>query len=293
MEVVFFRKIKTITIKALFSDDVLMDRLVLKGGNALDIVYDIGQRASIDLDFSIAGEFEENELELIERKIRNTLIITFKEYNFEVFDIRFKERPKKKRAGLKKYWGGYKVEFKIIELDKSNSFRDDIESRRRNSIVIGPMNKRVFTIDISKFEYYGEKDKTELDGLTIFVYTPQLIVMEKLRAICQQMPEYCEIIGANTASPRSKDFFDIYTTLEHFQIDLTTDENKSLLKSVFLAKEVPLLLLGKVGDFKDYHRIDFDSVINTVNPEIKLKTFDFYFDYVVRLCNKLESLWVV
>ena len=44
-------KIKRLAIIAMFSDDDLMERLVLKGGNALDIVYEIGSRASMDLDF--------------------------------------------------------------------------------------------------------------------------------------------------------------------------------------------------------------------------------------------------
>ncbi len=34
-------QIKRITIIALFSDDDLMDSLVLKGGNALDMIYGI------------------------------------------------------------------------------------------------------------------------------------------------------------------------------------------------------------------------------------------------------------
>lgn len=35
----FLERIKTLAIVAMFSDDDLMERLVLKGGNALDIVY--------------------------------------------------------------------------------------------------------------------------------------------------------------------------------------------------------------------------------------------------------------
>ncbi|MFH1883416.1 MAG: hypothetical protein ABIL62_11975 [Planctomycetota bacterium] len=39
-------QIKRIAIIALFSDDDLMDSLVLKGGNALDMIYGVAQRAS-------------------------------------------------------------------------------------------------------------------------------------------------------------------------------------------------------------------------------------------------------
>ncbi len=36
-----FTEIRRIAITALFSDDMLLDRLVLKGGNALSLVYDL------------------------------------------------------------------------------------------------------------------------------------------------------------------------------------------------------------------------------------------------------------
>ena len=45
------KKIKRLTISALVSDDILMGILVLKGGNALDLAYDLSNRGSIDIDF--------------------------------------------------------------------------------------------------------------------------------------------------------------------------------------------------------------------------------------------------
>jgi predicted nucleotidyltransferase component of viral defense system len=51
---------KTIIV-AIASDDVLMERLVLKGGNALDIVYRLGERASLDVDFSMSDDFASKE----------------------------------------------------------------------------------------------------------------------------------------------------------------------------------------------------------------------------------------
>ncbi|MGA3084518.1 MAG: nucleotidyl transferase AbiEii/AbiGii toxin family protein [Thermodesulfobacteriota bacterium] len=64
MDLNFLTKIKQLTIIALFSDDFLMERLVLKGGNAIDLIYKISSRASIDLDFSIALDFKEEELNI-------------------------------------------------------------------------------------------------------------------------------------------------------------------------------------------------------------------------------------
>jgi predicted nucleotidyltransferase component of viral defense system len=54
-------EIRRTAIAALFSDDVLTDYLVLKGGNALDLVYGITSRASIDLDFAMGRDFDDFE----------------------------------------------------------------------------------------------------------------------------------------------------------------------------------------------------------------------------------------
>jgi predicted nucleotidyltransferase component of viral defense system len=55
-----FAQIRRTAIAALFSDDVLTEYLVLKGGNALDLVYGITARTSMDLDFSMGKDFEDS-----------------------------------------------------------------------------------------------------------------------------------------------------------------------------------------------------------------------------------------
>lgn len=53
--------IRRLVIVAMFSDDVLFDKLVLKGGNAISLVYRYGARGSLDVDFSIDGDFDDAE----------------------------------------------------------------------------------------------------------------------------------------------------------------------------------------------------------------------------------------
>src|ERR1035438_5406206 len=48
-----FAEVRRLTIAALFSDDKLFEQIVLKGGNALNLVYDLSPRTSLDLDFSM------------------------------------------------------------------------------------------------------------------------------------------------------------------------------------------------------------------------------------------------
>ena len=59
--IAMLNKIKRLTISALVADDILMGILVLKGGNALDLVYDITNRGSIDIDFSMEKDFTDQE----------------------------------------------------------------------------------------------------------------------------------------------------------------------------------------------------------------------------------------
>lgn len=58
----FREKVKRLAIIALFSDDELLEKLVLKGGNLLDVVFKVSARASLDVDLSTPGEFNLAEL---------------------------------------------------------------------------------------------------------------------------------------------------------------------------------------------------------------------------------------
>ena len=284
----YLEKIKTLAVVSMFSDDELMNKLVLKGGNAIDLFYNISERASIDIDFSIESEFDESELESIEKKIHNVLVDTFLSEGFKVFDIKFFKKPSAVKEKVKKFWGGYGVEFKVIPKEVFDENQDDIEFLRRNASVVGPQQIRIFKLDISKFEYCKDKKKEDLEGYTVYVYSPRMLVIEKIRAICQQMPEYKEVIDTLTISPRPRDFFDIFNLIERYKIDLNSDENKEMLIEMFKIKEVPIILIKKIEKYRDFHKEGFFALKDTVKPSVELKDFDFYFDYVVQKTNSLE-----
>ena len=115
-----------------------------------------------------------------------------------------------------------------------------------------------------------------------------MIVYEKMRAICQQLEDYQDIVPTHR-TPRARDFFDIYIICEHFSLELTKKENLEILKEIFKIKEVPLEYLNKIGDTRDFHRDDFSSVKDTVSPEVKLKSYDFYFDFVLEKAEKISK----
>jgi len=130
-------KIKRLTIIALVSDDALMGVLVLKGGNALNIGYDISDRGSLDIDFSIESDYTDKEKKLIRKQAEYILNKEFNPEGLVVIDVRFRERPNKIDESVKDFWGGYLLEFKIISKEKFDEFSGDIKSQVRNAIQIG------------------------------------------------------------------------------------------------------------------------------------------------------------
>ncbi len=278
--------IRKIAIIALFSDDVLLEHLVLKGGNAISMIYGIQDRTSIDIDMSLENDF--TDFEEIKRRLIETLTKTFKERGYVAFDLDLTRKPRVVSKDKPLFWGGYELTFKIIEMEKFRKFGDDIRTLRTSAIPLGKDDRVTFKVDISKYEYCRGKRKEELDNYTIFVYTPEMIVLEKIRSICQQMKEYREIVPGFKGSPRARDFFDIYAVCWRFEIDLTTAGNIEILKNIFKAKNVPLELIGKIKDSYEYHNTDYPSLESTVVNRPDLKPFKFYFDYVVDLCGSLK-----
>ncbi len=131
----------------------------------------------------------------------------------------------------------------------------DIERLRRNAETVGKNGSTVFEIDISKFEYCQPKQSRLFGYHTIFVYTPLMVICEKLRAICQQMPAYRAIVKNHPAA-RARDFLDIHTVAEKCNIQFG-DEMIDLIPKVFAAKRVPLELLPRITEYREYHRPDF------------------------------------
>ena len=228
--------IKRASIVAMFADDELMDVLVLKGGNAMDIVHQVNSRASVDLDFSMKGDFDH---EAVLPGLQRSLEATFDLQGNIAFDIKLSVRPGRMPDELASFWGGYLVEFKLIAKKRADEVGRDIERMRREAIRLGEGSK--FTIDISRHEYVEHKETHELDGYTIYVYSPTMIVCEKLRAICQQMPEYGQIIQRSSlGNQRARDFIDIEALVKKFGIDLSTELSQQMVEQMFAAKRVPL-----------------------------------------------------
>lgn len=279
--------IKRAAIVAMFADDELMDVLVLKGGNAMDIVHQVNSRASVDLDFSMKDDLDH---EAVLPGLQRALETTFDLQGYLAFDIKLLVRPGRMPDELASFWGGYLVEFKLISKKRADEVRRDIEQMRREAIRLGEGPK--FTIDISRHEYVEHKEAHELDGYTIYVYSPAMIVCEKLRAICQQMPEYGQIIQRSSlGNQRARDFIDIDALVKKFGIDLSTAESRQMVEQMFAAKRVPLAYLSNILETRDFHALGYNEVRAAMKPGVRVEPFDHYFDFVMNEVKKLEALW--
>lgn len=270
-------------LKALYSDQWLYSRLVLKGGNALSIVYGVGGRSSLDLDFSMRGDFE--DIEFVSSKVQIALEQSFRETGILVFDYFLVPKPRKSRNPR---WGGYRAEFKLIPVDLVDRLGSSIEAMRRQALAVGPgSDRRKYTIDISKYEYVDDQVDRTLDDFVVRVYSPVLLAVEKLRALLQQHPDYREIPQGLKRS-RARDVYDICVLEEHFAIRL--EAHLETVRAVFEAKGVDPILLVKLSELRDLHEATWADVELSVPYEIE--EFVVYFARVVEAGQLLYAEWI-
>lgn len=287
VDIELINQIKRLTIISLVQDDDLMETLILKGGNALSLGYGLSERASYDLDFSMEEDFQD-DVEIIQARLKKAVEESFLSYGYVALDFKIREKPRTIRPELELFWGGYFLEFKLITKLEYDKYSPDEEKIRRNAISVSPDNSTKFTVDISKFEFVGEHRVLKvLDGVSYYVYAPELIVFEKIRALAQKLPEYqTDILLAKNVyedgeRARPRDFFDIHAILDSYVVDITSSEAKEVLKQVFQAKRVPLDYIKRIRSMKEVHKAAYDSVKDTLSHAEKDLGFDFYFDYVM------------
>jgi hypothetical protein len=272
--------IRRAIIAGLFSDDELYDHLALKGGNALRLVYHLQERTSLDLDLSLDTEF--HDLEGTRSRLTRALRDRLDSAGYVSFDEELEERPPHPTG----HWGGYRLTLKVIAKQDHARLGSNLEALRRNALPLGPLQQRTWRVEISKHEYCGGKIPYELDSQAIYVYSPEMIAIEKLRALCQQLPEYPH---RGHRAPRARDFYDVHTVVTRLSLRLGSAKHVELARAIFGAKDVPVSLLREIRRTREYHAPDWPSV--QVSGDSSLRDFDFYFDFVVDLAERLEPLW--
>jgi len=262
----------TEVVIAIYGSPRLAKLLILKGGSAMRMFDDQNTRLSIDADFSIEDVL--TDADPVFREMEQCLAARFSIHGFELIDFKATKKPKKVRQGFPEWWGGWACEFKLV--DKKHH-KKTLETRRRNALTPVGANSQKIQIDLSEHEYCGKQRTKTIHGTRIRAYSREMIVLEKLRAICQQHPKYPY---RQQTKNRARDFYDIHC----LTID-TSDEFirrcQHHLKAVFDAKEVPLRILRALWDddaFIDEFRRGFDQVEDTVHGRVH--NFDVYLEHV-------------
>ena len=283
-----FLRIREIALTAVASDDVLSNLLVLKGGNALALVHRIGKRTSLDLDFSMEADFDNRQQ--LNRVLTRAVTDRFDAAGYVVFDTSLVFKPQPRSGRVPDWWGGYTFFFKLIPREEFKKYQGNIEALRIRATPIDDAQHRKFEIQISRSEYCQGSEKRRVGDYEILVYTPGMIACEKLRAICQQMPEY-EMAGDTARAPRARDFYDIHALVEEAGVDFGAPEIVALVKAMFQAKHVPPILLRNIGRDAAFHEMDWPKVRNAVRGPVK--EFSFYVQSVMAVVGKLEARGVM
>jgi hypothetical protein len=121
-------EIRKLILIAVASDDELVEVLVLKGGNALELIDKIGDRSSLDLDFSLEDDFK--DLEAVRERLFRALRDRFDSVGMVVFDERFYRKPPGSDGAA---WGGYVGEFKLIDRGRHRALRAPRSRRCRSA----------------------------------------------------------------------------------------------------------------------------------------------------------------
>ncbi|RKH66283.1 hypothetical protein D7X96_21795 [Corallococcus interemptor] len=297
-----------LVVSAIASDEELFDKLVLKGGNALQLIHKIGARASIDYDFSMQDDVEDSAW--LAARLERAVQRHFELEGYRVLDFKFTPRPARRPivGQTNPRWGGYNATFKYMSaedwaaaegvgsqrfmkgqraaLAHGDGARHDPTSEADEALTYRRNIGKKVEVEISKYEYTEGKQEVEVDGYPVYVYTLPMIAAEKLRAICQQMAAHGQ---RRNPAPRPRDFYDIHACVQSGQVDLT--QHLATVRGMFAAKEVPLSLLNHIPEYRSFHANAWGEVVSTVTGE-KLEFFDHYFDFVLNEVARLQAAGV-
>lgn len=269
----------------------IADKLALKGGGALWWL-NITNRQSEDIDISISEDhnLDESEFTILENNIKRV----FKVAGYKVINYKVLDKPKN-RSNIPHFWGGYKVTFAIIAIERYNELLDEGKDNLGTYAIVlnEETQSKKIEIDMSLEEFIFNMEKDTVDGIKINIYTPLMIVYEKIRATCQQLPEY-KLTGSSS-SARARDLYDIYTLFTmsrkgiEYREDVLNPDNFYILEEMFRIKEVDLELMTRFQTLKPRLEKDYsDSVLPSieVNDEVD---FEFLFNYINDLFIELHQ----
>ncbi len=115
-----------------------------------------------------------------------------------------------------------------------------------------------------------------------------MILFEKIRALCQTMPEYSEIVTSARPKHRARDIYDIFTIYNSGHLNL----DQEMLKEIFKAKRVPLDFINKLENLREHNRENWETVRASIveSDRKNLQSYDYYFDQVLKIIEPFKTL---
>lgn len=261
-----------IILISIYSNDLLSGSLFLKGGQALRFKEKLINRFSADADFSTPSKLE--NVNIFFEALHSSLTVEFHNKGYYLFAFSCTKRPKKLKNTTPEFWSGWGVEFKIIEEEKRNL---SIDKLNREALIPEGANSPRLTLDISEYEYCGSIEKIKIShNIEVNSYSRALLILEKIRAICQQHSHYAH----KNSNQRARDYYDIERlwnkAIQETDNQAFLEELKTHLTSVFKTKEVDHNLLKKIFEleFIETQRSGWPQVESTVKG--KIQEFDYY-----------------
>lgn len=272
------------SLVAIYSNNLLSDQLFLKGGQALRVKEKIKNRFSADIDFSFATEIADQDIYF--EMLREALASGFYGSGYYLFDFSYNRKPRFKKEGTPDFWSGWGVEFKLVPNSKRNLSKADLS---RSGLVPKGASSPKITLDISEHEYCGSVEKVKVKCTDVNVYSRKLLILEKIRAICQQHPEY----PLKSVDQRARDYYDIeqlwVIVLKEENAEVFLEECAKHIKLVFDAKGVNLELLENIFEpaFVELQKNGWKSVQNTVSG--KLESFEYYIETLKFIVSEIKK----
>jgi len=268
-------KIEEVITEAIVSicgSTMLSQLLILKGGGAMRLFDGLDARLSIDADFSVKDTLADSDA--VFEEMSRCLSKAFRVRGYDLLDFKATRRPRTRRKGFPVWWGGWACEFKLVDREHRQK---SLKTRRRNALIPEGSNSPKIAIDLSEHEYCGKQRAKVLHGAKIRAYSREMLVLEKLRAICQQHLDYPY---RQETRNRARDFYDIRSLTIEID-DEFVRRCQFHMGAVFRAKEVPLWILRALWEddaFVDEFHRGFDQVRDVVRGPVA--SFNVYLEHV-------------
>lgn len=271
------------TIYGLYHDSVFTNDILIKGGQAIRIKENIRQRLSIDIDASVKGAVPDPDIFFM--RFKKSLDKQFNKFNLVVIDFERTKRPKKPHPDSPWFWTGWRVTFKLKEKGTKMAIVPD-----------GSATPKII-VDLSEYEYCDDFEVMELkikgtsEKISTYWYSTAMLVIEKIRAICQQHPDYP--LRQTTTTSRARDFYDIANLIEkkikNQEMPAFRKKCAELIDPIFDAKEVDKEIIKKIFEpnFIAEMSKGWPMVLKTI-PTADREEFEVYVDILQDFLNSIR-----